>query len=203
MTDDDFAVSGILRANYVKLCQALDISNRAFYMLCGSTSNDDLNSIYQTSYVRAKHILLSTVNQETGEELSDSEKRKVKSKAQTVLKKAKSGSDFDALIKEYGEDPGMEYSADGYLFTTGEMVEEFEKAAFELEENEISDIVETAYGYHIIKKLPLPEIPEEVKVQIGYKVANEMIQYIVSSTPVTEGMSVEELTEYMLASSVG
>ncbi|MBQ7975333.1 MAG: peptidylprolyl isomerase [Clostridia bacterium] len=203
MTDDDFAIGGVLRANYVKLCQTLDITDRAYTMLSTATSEEDMDAVYKSSYVRAKHILLSTVDSETGESLSASEKAKVKAQAEAVLKKAKGGADFDELIKEYGEDPGMEYAADGYVFTTGEMVEEFEKAAFELKENEISNLVETAYGYHIIKKLALPEMPEEVKAQIGHAAASDMINYIISSTPLTDNMSVEELTEYMLASSVG
>lgn len=71
--------------------------------------------------------------------------------ANEVLKKAKAGEDFAALIEEYNEDPGA--TAEGYTFGPGEMVQEFEEASFALDFHEISGIVETDYGYHIIKRL--------------------------------------------------
>ena len=67
------------------------------------------------------------------------------------------GADFDELIKQYGQDPGTEVYPDGYVFTKGEMVEEFETAAFELAENGISDVVETTYGYHVLLRLPITD----------------------------------------------
>lgn len=202
-TDDDFALMGMLKANYVKLLQNLDTSNRAFEMLSTASGDEELKKIYTDSYVCAKHVLIGKMNLETGEELSEADKKKAKQTAESVLKKAKGGANFDKLVTEYGEDPGMEYNEGGYVFTYGEMVPEFEEAAFALKENEISGIVETTYGYHIIKKLPLPEMTQEIKTSLGYEAASQMIQYIISNTPVTEGMSVEELTDYILASSVG
>lgn len=202
-TDDEFAIAGILKANYVKLLQNLDISDRAYEMLSTASGEEELEKIYTSSYVCAKHVLIGKINLDTGESLSEADVKKAKATAETVLKKAKGGTDFDKLIKEYGMDPGVEYYPDGYIFTKGEMVAEFEESVFNLKENEISGIVETDYGYHIIKKLPLPAISDEIKEQLGYEAAAQMIQYIVSSTPVTEGMSVAELTEYMVASTVG
>lgn len=202
-SDDDFAIMGMLKANYVKLVQNIDISNRAFEMLGTASTDEDIQETYASEYVCAKHVLIGNRNLETGEALSEADAKKAKQTAEEVLKKAKNGADFDQLVAEYGQDPGMEGNEVGYVFTYGEMVEEFETAAFNLKENEISDIVETAYGYHIIKKLPLPAISEEIKYSIGMDAAMKMIEFIVSGTTVTEGMSVEELTEYMLASAVG
>lgn len=68
-----------------------------------------------------------------------------------VLKLAKKGEDFDKLIKEYNQDPGE--GEGGYTFGRGEMVPEFEEAAFALKVNEISDVVRTDYGEHIIKRI--------------------------------------------------
>ena len=106
------------------------------------------------NYVRAKHVLVQFDSLADDEKADKAEKLE---KAQQIAALAKEGSDFDALVKEYGEDPGMESNPEGYYFTTGEMVESFEKAAFALEENEISDPVETNYGYHIILRLPMDE----------------------------------------------
>lgn len=101
--------------------------------------------------VTASHILISTKD-DSGNELSDKEKAAAKQKAEEVLQKAKSGEDFAELAKEYSDD-SANASSGGNLgdFTAGEMVEEFSNAAFALDKNEISDIVETQYGYHIIK----------------------------------------------------
>ena len=71
--------------------------------------------------------------------------------AKEVLVKARADEDFVALMEQYNEDPGA--TAAGYTFGPGEMVEEFEKASFALEIEEISDIVQTDYGYHIIKRM--------------------------------------------------
>lgn len=92
--------------------------------------------------VSVKHVLIKN---------KDSKFSDPKATAEEVLKKAKAGEDFDALMKEYNEDPGETES--GYTFGKGEMVKEFEAAAFALKCNEISDIVETEYGYHIIKRI--------------------------------------------------
>ncbi len=117
-----------------------------------------------------KHILIAfpeeaTAEQATlveGEEAAPAEgeeaaapaetKEDKKALAEEVLKKAQDGEDFDELVKTYGEDPGQ--SEEGYTFTPGAMMPEFEEAAFALGIGEISGIVETSYGYHIIKRLP-------------------------------------------------
>ncbi len=91
--------------------------------------------------VCVKHILIK----------NDSTKyENPKATAEEVLEKAKAGEAFDKLVAEYNEDPGAKES--GYSFGHGEMVPEFEEASFELDYGEISEIVETSYGYHIIKR---------------------------------------------------
>lgn len=102
----------------------------------------NLEDYLSDSRVSVKHVLIKN---------TDSKFSDPKATADEVLKKAKSGEDFDALMKEYNEDPGETES--GYTFGKGEMVKEFENAAFALKYNEISDIVETQYGYHIIKRI--------------------------------------------------
>ena len=111
----------------------------------------------ENNYVRAKHILIKFPENEDGSEPTEEQKLEAYAKAEEVLAKARNGEDFDSLIEEYNEDPGMASNTAGYYFTTGEMVEEFESAAFALSENGISDIVETSYGYHIIERLPIDD----------------------------------------------
>lgn len=99
--------------------------------------------------ITVQHILLKTYALDgTGKKIEYTEKAKEDAykTACEVLEKAKAGEDFDELIRRYSEDGKATYS-----FGKGEMDEAFEKAAFNLGTGEISDIVETQYGYHIIK----------------------------------------------------
>ena len=105
---------------------------------------------YKYDGLRAKHVLIKTVD-DNNQPLSDAEIKKAEETANEVYKKAVRGTDFDTLVKKYGQDPGATYYPEGYTFTKGDMVEEFENAAYELEVGEISKPVKSAYGYHVIK----------------------------------------------------
>ena len=106
------------------------------------------NEFTEEEQVKARHILFK-VEADTSEE----DKNKIKAKAEEVLKKAqKPDADFAALAKEYSEDEGSgKKGGDLGFFKRGRMVPEFEAAAFDLNPGEISDLVETTFGYHIIK----------------------------------------------------
>lgn len=98
--------------------------------------------------ITVQHILIKTLKTDAdGNEvaMSDEEKAEALKKAKNLLKKAKETDDFKALAEENTEDSNVEYT-----FGKGEMVTEFENAAYALKTGEISDIVETKYGYHII-----------------------------------------------------
>lgn len=117
---------------------------------------ETLKEYAATDGATVKHVLIAIEEEATeGEEApAEGEEAPVDKKilAEEVLKKAKEGADFDALVKEFGEDPGQ--PEEGYTFGPGSMMPEFEEAAFALGLNEISGIVETSYGYHIIKRIP-------------------------------------------------
>ncbi len=124
-------------------------------------AQEEIDKVYNEEYVRVKHILLMNTPEQTAEgaasEIAPEEyAAQQKAKAEEALAKAKSGANFDSLIKEYNEDPGMESSPDGYTFTVGAMVPEFEDAAFSMAVGSVSEaLVESSYGYHILKKYPL------------------------------------------------
>ncbi len=109
--------------------------------------------------VTVKHILIAFENEEDGT-VSDKAKTDAKEKAEMVLSKVKAGEDFDELIKEYNEDPGS--TSDGYTFANdGTMVQSFADASFALEIGAVSELVETNYGYHIIKRMERAVTVEE------------------------------------------
>lgn len=122
--------------------------------------DDALTAMKDGDYVHAKHILIAfpdDIEKDENGNIPESAKAETLAKAKEVLEKVNNGEDFDALIKEYGEDPGMKSQPDGYYFTKGRMVQEFEDAAYALEIGATTGLVETSYGYHIIKRLDLDD----------------------------------------------
>ena len=78
-----------------------------------------------------------------------------------ILKRVRAGEDFAKLAKEYSEDPGSKDKGGEYTFARSQMVAEFEAAAFSLGTNQVSDIITTRFGYHIIKlseKIPARKV---------------------------------------------
>jgi peptidyl-prolyl cis-trans isomerase C len=111
--------------------------------------------------VRASHILLTTKDPTTGVEMSEAKKAEKKKQMEDLLKRARAGEDFGKLAQEFSEDPGSKDKGGEYKFPRGQMVPEFEAAAFSLQTNQVSDIVTTAFGYHIIKlseKMPAEKV---------------------------------------------
>jgi peptidyl-prolyl cis-trans isomerase C len=97
--------------------------------------------------VRASHILISVPQGADGPTKDAARKR-----AEGVLKQVKAGGDFAALAKEHSQDPGSAINGgDLGLFQRGQMVPPFDQAAFTLKPGSTSDLVETQFGYHIIR----------------------------------------------------
>lgn len=117
-----------------------------------------LEMMNENDYVRAKHVLIKFPQGE-GEDgaVTEAQKDATFTTAKEITDRARAGEDFDALIKEYGEDPGMQANPGGYYFTKGDMLEAFETTTYALAEGEISEPVETIHGYHVILKLPLED----------------------------------------------
>ncbi|MDR1815975.1 MAG: peptidylprolyl isomerase [Clostridiales Family XIII bacterium] len=131
----------------------------------------------------ASHILISDTEH-------TAEKRAV---IEEVLAKAQAGEDFAALAQEYSEDTGTASSGgDLGTFTTGQMVQEFEDACLALSPGEISGIVETEYGYHIIKLVdktdastqPLEDASESIKYYIEQERATAALDALVAAAKV-------------------
>ena len=108
--------------------------------------HDNQKEFWESSQVRVKQILILF-------EMDDSEKirKKKNMKIKKILAELKEGKDFAEAAKEYSEDVSASLGGDVGFVKKGQMVPEFEKVVFRLKEGEISDVVETEYGYHIIK----------------------------------------------------
>lgn len=117
-----------------------------------NADDDTVKKEFYKEYVKAKHILIKKTNDD-GEDVSADAYTKI----ENIKKQLDEGADFDTLMNENSEDPGLQSAPEGYVFTKGEMVQEFEDAAFKLEPGQISDIVESSYGYHILKKVELTD----------------------------------------------
>jgi foldase protein PrsA len=139
-------------------------------------SEDDILKAYnQDKTATVRHILLMTQGK------SDSEKAEIRKKMEMILDKARKGADFAKLANEYSEDPGSNKNGGLYEnFGKGRMVKPFEDAAFSVPIGGISDIVETEYGYHILKVIdrkketkPLSEVHDQLKQQLEQQKKNE------------------------------
>jgi peptidyl-prolyl cis-trans isomerase D len=142
---------------------------------------------YQTSAeVRASHILFKTEGKD---------ENAVKAAAEAVLPKAKApGADFAALAKQYSEDESNKNTGgDLDYFGRGRMVPEFETAAFALKPGEVSDLVKSSFGFHIIKVIdskpdttrPLAEVRAEIEEQLKWQKAQSEAERIAKEIEAT------------------
>ncbi|MBQ3864792.1 MAG: peptidylprolyl isomerase [Clostridia bacterium] len=172
--------------------------------------NGELIVYKPEGYYYIKHILIKytqdildkmseTTDQDELDKLRDEGCKGIQAKADEVLKKVKEGGDFEALIEEYGEDPGMKVEpskTDGYLFrpNIGKYYSEFENAAALLtKDGDTSELVASESGYHILKRVStvqtgvvlLSEVKDAVKDMLSEEKGGELYN--------------EKLGEWMLA----
>ncbi len=137
---------------------------RAYY-------NDHIDRFRIQNRARVSHILFKTVGK------TDAEIEEIRTKADAVLKKAKSGTKFEDLAKQNSEDSTKDAGGDLGWIVQGQTVPEFEHAAFTLPKGSISDLVKTQYGFHIIKVVDRENARtqsfEEVRGQILPFLSNE------------------------------
>ncbi|MBE3138759.1 MAG: peptidylprolyl isomerase, partial [Actinobacteria bacterium] len=114
--------------------------------------DDNKETLYKVpEQIQVNHILI-IFNVPEGQELTEQLKKEANDKIKAVQEKLKSGEDFAALAKSYSEDTASkDNGGDIGLISAGQTIKEFEDAAFALKVGEVSDIVETTYGYHLIK----------------------------------------------------
>jgi peptidyl-prolyl cis-trans isomerase D len=135
--------------------------------------NSNIQQFQMPEQVRASHILLKTEGKDEAA---------VRKQAEEVLKEAKApAADFAALAKKYSEDEGSKANGgDLDYFTKGRMVPEFEQAAFSMQPGQISDLVKSQFGFHIIKvvdkKAAATRPLDEVRTQIQEMLASQRVE---------------------------
>ena len=135
----------------------------------------------QPEAMRASHILLKADTPET--------KAVAKTKADDLLTQIKGGADFAALAKQHSNDGSAPNGGDLGFFPRGQMVKAFEEAAFALKPGEVSPIVETEFGYHIIKgaehrdarTVPLAEVSDRIAQALRQQKQQALAQEYVQS----------------------
>jgi peptidyl-prolyl cis-trans isomerase D len=130
---------------------------------------EDIQQYQVPNQVHVEHILFKTVGQ------TDALVEETRKKAEDVLKQARKGAKFDELAKKYSEDPGSkDKGGDLGWIRQGQTVPEFERTAFTLAPGQISDLVKTQYGFHIIKVLerqtahtkPFEEVKDSIRTPL-------------------------------------
>ena len=155
------------RAFYDRMNRLNYLYQQNFIQLYGENGEligDDAAMQYLTDnqYIFANHILFMTIDSTTREALDEATIAEKEAEAKALAEELQAITDPEELVErfaelkeEFCEDSGKAYYPDGYIFTPGTMVAEFEDACNSLEEYQVSDPVQSSYGFHVILRLPL------------------------------------------------
>jgi len=173
----DLSINKMMEAELASQPAPSDAEVRDFY-----TKNPD--KFKQDEAVRASHILFRV------EESADAAtKKKAMDEAQRVLKEARGGADFGELAKKHSADSSSQQGGDLNFFTKGQMVPAFDQVAFALKPGQISDIVTTQFGYHIIKvterraasTVPFEQVSDRIKEYLTEQQKQQKAQAFIQS----------------------
>jgi len=201
--------------------EALDLYTLLAQELYGTqgeklTEEEITADLTEHGYISAHHILFMTIDPMTGKELeADVVAEKLK-QANEIVEELRAIKDQDELLKrfkeikdQYCEDTGKTAYPDGYTFTPGTMVQVFEDTVKALKDYEVSEPVQSSYGYHIIMRLPLgadsllfsPQgTPQTARVTVAQeKITHDLDDYFAAHPPVyAEGLEDLDLTQYIV-----
>lgn len=164
----DMTIQEFIDKQFVSKIKISDEETKAYY-------DGNADKFKQPEEVKASHILIKTP-----EKADDTQKAEARKKIEAVQKRLKKGEDFAAVAKEVSDCPSKEQGGDLGYFAKGQMVKPFEEAAFAMKPGETSNIVETDFGFHLIKvadkKAAGTRPYDSVKDSISGKMKQEKLQ---------------------------
>jgi len=169
--EEFLAIQDFMDKEFYAAAAASDEDSRAFY-------NDNPDYFEQPEQVKASHILIM-VEPEAGKAVRE----EAEARMAVIQNRLAAGEDFAALAGEVSECPSSAQGGDLGFFGRGAMVPEFETAAFALRVGQVSDVVESSFGLHLIKltdrqesvKIGYPEVEEDIKVYLAEQKAQELV----------------------------
>ena len=171
----NMAIKEFIDKQFAQKITIPDKESKAYY-----ESNPDL--FKQPEQVQASHILIKVDSK-----ADDAQKSEARNKIEEIQKRLQKGEDFAALAKEFSQCPSNAKGGDLGYFRRGQMVPPFEQAAFGLKPGTISDIVETNFGYHLIKvidkksesTIPYNDVKERLEQHLKQKkIQKEITSYV-------------------------
>ncbi|MCM0081744.1 peptidylprolyl isomerase [Geomonas sp. Red32] len=173
-TRKDITIANFIDTRFASQAAVTDAEAQEFY-------KENLDAYFKKpESAHASHILIGADEKATPED-----RKKAKEKAEAILKRVKAGEDFAALAKAESSCPSAAQGGDLGEFTRGQMVPQFDEAVFSMKPGEISNVVETTFGYHIIKLVEKKEGKtekfEDVKEKIISHLKRQKVQKALSS----------------------
>lgn len=183
LADQRLSLSCLTRDSFRSTVERFYIYSALLDRLYGENGTQPLTADEIDAYIadngiyRAKHILLLTKDMTTNEPLDEAVIADKKATADDLLAQLRASTTpltlFDELMNQYSEDTGLATNPDGYTTQPGAMVSEFEDTALALEIGEISEVVESTYGYHIILRLAVDT--DQYREQAASAKLNELL----------------------------
>ncbi len=162
--------------------------------------DEHLDSFTEPEKAHVTHILFATRKIPSGEPLPLEQRLAKRTAAERVLARAKGGEDFSALVKEFSDDPQTRGKNGELTFTKGggDVPPQFESATFSLKPGQISDLVQTVFGFDIIKlietvppaKLPLDKVHNDILERLQRQSAQEKLPDFVANLRKEAGVQV-------------
>ncbi len=154
----------------------------------------------QPETVRAAHILLTTVELASKQELPPEKQKAQRDLIEALLKRARAGEDFGKLAKEFSQDPGSKERGGEYVFPRGQMALEFETSAFAMRPGQISDVVTTKFGFHIIqvlernpaKRVEFEKVKDRIRENLQQEEADKLLPAYLEKVKKEAGVEILE-----------
>ena len=156
--------NNITEAAYDKFYYINKLYDKVFEELYGSGKKNDLTTEekesakeeYFEKYLKIQQIVLAKIDVSTGSDLSDTIINQKETLANSILTEARNGADFEDLIIKYSEE-AQEKGNNTYYYAKGDLLENIESVVVGLGTGSISDVIETDYAFHIVKRLELDD----------------------------------------------